>query len=218
MAARSGVRKTVFVMMLFIVGVIYLTVGRVIQSESTPGGEAPKLQDLGMVVFPEPQPVATFSLVDQHGERVAKPDLRDQWTIAFLGYSGCERSACAETLDALGRLVENVSGTTGTRPQLWFVSVDPKRDTPEVLQQYIQQFDLEVRAVTGTREQLETLARSLKGAFNAKPSSTGEPAIEFSEHLGVISPDAQLLAIAQPPFDAQQLAQAYRRLVAWFEG
>lgn len=217
MAARPGVRKTVFLMILFIAGILYLTLGRLVQDRITPDQEdAPQLQELGVVVFPEPQTIDTFTLLDQAGERVAKPNLRGRWTIAFLGYTGCGEAACEDVFETLGKFAANVEATTDTQPRFWFVTVDPQRDNPATLRDYLQPYDFGVRGVTGKPQELQSFARSIKGAFSPAQEAGSAARVEFSGHLAIISPNAHLVAIAQQPFESRELAEAYRQLLVWY--
>lgn len=217
MTRRSGVRKTVAVLLLLIGLVVYLTVVRLLPEQ--PDSQPPDLQQLGVIVFPEPQPIETFSLVDHDGKRVGKPDLRGQWTLAFLSYSGCEGDSCSRLLQTLAAFAETAVSTTNTQPELWFITVDPEQDDPATLKEHIQPLAVEVRGITGKRTQLKALARSLKGAFSLTPrDGAGKARIEYSSHFGLIGPNAQLLAIAQQPIDSRDLAEAYRQLVAWHGG
>jgi protein SCO1/2 len=219
MAAGTGVRRTVTVLLVLIGAVLILTIGRqfwLVDGESE-AADPPELQRFGVVVFPQPQPIEPFTLVDQRGNEVSREDLQGQWTIAFLGYSRCPEDVCRELFDTLSRFAASAAATTATTPTFWFVTVDPERDDPASLRQYLDPMELQVRGIAGERDQLQSLARSLKGSFNhVNGQSAGEPAIEFSGHLGLIAPDATLVAIAQAPVDSEKLANAYRQLVVWY--
>lgn len=220
MSRKTGIRKTVGLLLLLVVVVLILTVSRQFRTDDdeSKAGPPPELQQLGVIAFPEPQPIAPFTLTDHTGEEVDLTDLEGQWTLAFLGYTGCLDAECENLFALLAEFTGSAIAGTGTAPRFWYVTVDPEQDGAEVLERYLEPLELDIRGVTGERKQLESFVRSLKGSFASTDDdlSDGEPGIEFSDHLGIIAPDGKLVAIAQPPFDSQRLTDAYRRLVAWY--
>lgn len=221
MAAQAGVRKTVALLLVLVAVVLAITVGRQfwLPDEDPQTAAAPVLQQLGVVVFPEPQPVEPFTLTDQTGAEVSREDLEGQWTLAFLGYTGCPEAICGQLFETLAQFAARIDATSAPIPAFWFATADPERDNADTLMRYLEPRPLDVRGLTGEREELLSFARSLKGSFSAAAGDPLEddPEVEFSGHLGLIAPDASLVAIAQAPIDSERLANAYRQLVTWYE-
>ena len=120
------------------------------------------------VMYPNPLPVAEFSLQRTDGTQLDQSGLRGHWTIAFFGFTHCP-DICPTTLATFKQVWAELGrqGITD-RVQFLFVSVDPERDTPEKLAAYVEFFSRDFVAATGPDEQLNRLTRSLGIALCAR--------------------------------------------------
>lgn len=102
-----------------------------------------------------------FSLIDFNGERRSLADFKGQVVVMFFGYTQCP-DVCPTTMLEMAQVKQQL-GADGGKIQVLFVSVDPDRDTPEVLKQYMQAFDPSFLALYAeTPEHLAALARDFK--------------------------------------------------------
>ncbi|HMN22309.1 MAG TPA: SCO family protein [Ottowia sp.] len=102
-----------------------------------------------------------FSLVDFNGQPRTLQDFKGKAVVVFFGYTHCP-DVCPTTMAELAQ-VKQLLGEDGARLQVLFISVDPARDTPEVLKAYMGAFDPSFLALyTDSPEKLETLARDFK--------------------------------------------------------
>ena len=101
-------------------------------------------------------------------------------------------------------------------PRVWLISVDPERDTPDVLQQYVEYFGEDFRSATGAPEAIEHLASQLNIAYFVEPHEEGDTTytVDHSSAVLVINPDAELFALASAPLDPVQLANDLENLQA----
>lgn len=100
-----------------------------------------------------------FDLVDQEGRAVRDEDLRGKWQLVFFGFTHCP-DICPMALTNISAVLQEL-GPEATRDlQPLLVTVDPERDTPPVLKDYLASFDPRILALTGTPEQT---AAALKG-------------------------------------------------------
>ena len=106
-----------------------------------------------------------FQLVDQTGRAVDESILQDRWTAVFFGFTHCP-DYCPTTLHAL-RAAKEAMGERGDDLQIVFVTIDPERDTPELLGDYLQtrSFPEGVIGLTGTPEQVATAARAYRAHY-----------------------------------------------------
>ncbi len=145
----------VAVLMLLVLGV---AVG-FLQSNGAPT----QIQQGGPVVVP-------FQLVDQHGNAVSERSLLGRPAVLFFGFTYCP-DVCPVTLaslsSALGKMGNSADGIG-----VFFVSVDPERDTPDVLRTYLAAFDPRIRGLTGASAQIAALAKSF-GIYQAKVDTGG---------------------------------------------
>jgi protein SCO1/2 len=96
--------------------------------------------------------IANFTLIDQFGRRFALADYVGHPLVLFFGYSHCG-DVCPLTLEKLEH-AKSALGVDATPLQVVFITVDPQRDTPEVLRRYIATFDPTFIALTGSRDRL----------------------------------------------------------------
>ena len=153
--------------------------------------------------LPEPRPVADFELLDEHGRVLTREAFRERWSLVFTGFTNCP-DICPTTLALLaavaGRLREH-----GGDLQTVFVSVDPERDTPEVLAQYVGHFDEQMIGITGTQAQIDSLCDGLGLAHVRNPGPGGAYTVDHSTALVLIDPKVRIAAYFRPPHDVDAL-------------
>lgn len=163
-------------------------------------------------VLPSPQPVARFQLVDQHGQAFSNANLLGSWTIVFSGFTYCP-DICPLTL---GQLQAAERQMTSTRQhKLVFLSVDPKRDTPASLKQYLHWFEPEWIGLTGNLGELSTLLDSLGLARVRIPALNDDNySIEHSTAIVLLDPQGRKAGYWKAPLDSAQLAADFSALPA----
>ena len=107
----------------------------------------------------------TLSLTDQHGQPRTLADFKGKVTLVFFGFTQCP-DVCPSTMAELAQIRAKL-GADGNRVQGVFVTLDPERDTPELLQAYLSGFDPSFIALRGTLEQTAAAAKEFK-VFYAK--------------------------------------------------
>ena len=111
-----------------------------------------------------------LSLPDQNGQPRTLADFKGKVTVVFFGYTQCP-DVCPTTMVELAQ-VKKALGKDGERVQGVFVSVDPERDTPEILKAYMASFDPSFVALRGTLEQAQAAAKEFKVFFAKVPGKT----------------------------------------------
>jgi protein SCO1/2 len=111
-----------------------------------------------------------LSLTDADGRRRTLADFKGKVTLVFFGYTQCP-DVCPTTLGELAA-VKRELGQDGERVQGVFVSVDPQRDTPQVLKAYVGAFDPGFVALRGSDEETQAAARNFKVFFARVPGKT----------------------------------------------
>ncbi|MFN4281408.1 MAG: SCO family protein [Alphaproteobacteria bacterium] len=109
----------------------------------------------------------SFSLVDHTGEAVTDKDYRGKPHLRFFGFTHCP-DVCPTTLSWLADLVEQSGGDV----PILLVSVDPERDTPEVLADYVSSFGPNIVGLTGTVDQIDAVVKSW-GAYSKRVPQEG---------------------------------------------
>lgn len=156
----------------------------------------PELQS-GFIV-PLPNALPEFSLLDQTGGLVNADTFRGQWDLVFFGFTNCP-DICPTTLQVLANARRELidAGATSV-PRIVLVSVDPERDTPELLGQYVSYFGEGNLGVTGTLEGIKTLTAAL-GIYFEKSLTDDGYGVDHSAAVLVINPDGEFSALFSAP-------------------
>ncbi|RZJ15968.1 MAG: SCO family protein [Haliea sp.] len=111
-----------------------------------------------------------FELTDHNGQPRSLKDFRGKLVVLFFGYTQCP-DVCPTSMTELAE-AKRLLGPAGDKLQGLFVTVDPDRDTPEVLKAYMANFDPTFLALRGTPEQLEAMAKEYKVYFKKAEGKT----------------------------------------------
>jgi protein SCO1/2 len=152
--------------------------------------------------LPEPRPLAEFALTDQHGQPFTRAEMRGRWTVVFTGFTNCP-DICPLTIAMLAQLRQRLARDD---LRFLFVSVDPERDTPEVIARYLAHFDPALSGATGPRAQVEAFTAGLGLAQVVNPGVGDEYTVDHSTALVLIDPEARLAGYFSAPHEPDALA------------
>lgn len=147
-------------------------------------------------------PVEAFDLVDHTGAPFTREDLQGRWTVLFSGFTHCP-DICPATLGILKAAGKNLGDRD--RLQTVFVTVDPERDTPERMAEYLALFDEKWIGLTGERTELNRLLDSLQMAYVRVPTGNGEYTMDHATAVALIDPQVRMAAFWRAPLDAGEL-------------
>ena len=158
--------------------------------------------------------LADFSLIDNQGRGFGTANLRGHWSLMFFGYTNCP-DYCPTTLTTLAALEKQLrTAKTVAPPQVIFVSVDAKRDTPAQLNQFVPNFDPGFIGLTAADQPaIEALAKKWGVAVNIQYAANGDYIVDHSAEIFVIDPAGNLAAILTGPFTLDALESDYQRIV-----
>jgi protein SCO1/2 len=174
----------------------------------SPAGNRPPLQVVRL--FDPPRALPPFSLRQSDGTRLVPGELKGHWTLVFLGFTHCP-DVCPTTLAQLaGAQKQWAALPEASRPRVLFVSVDPERDTPDLIGEYAHGFHRDTLAATADVPALEAFARSLSMVFAKVPAGGDAPAgqytMDHSASMAVLDPQGRMTGVIQPPFDPKAIA------------
>jgi protein SCO1/2 len=159
------------------------------------------------------RPLADFSLIDNHGRPFGPAELRGHWSLMFFGYTQCP-DFCPATLTTLAAVKKQLAANAVDPPQVIFVSVDAKRDTPAQLNRYVPNFDPAFVGLTAADQAgIEAIAKGWGIAVAIQFAANGDYIVNHSEAIFVIDPDGNLAAILTGPFTVDALQGDFRRIV-----
>ena len=153
------------------------------------------------IVYPQPRILADFQLERADtGEPLTLDDWRGQWSLAFIGFTHCP-DACPQTLAQYREIERLWPQERGPVPTLYFVSVDPERDTPQALVEYSRYFSPDIVPARGSHEQLEQFTRQLNLFYVQTPLSNapGDYTVDHTTYLVVINPQGRLAGFFRSP-------------------
>jgi protein SCO1/2 len=150
-------------------------------------------------VLPAPTPLPEFSLTDQFGDTVNGDTFRDYWNLVFFGFTHCP-DICPATLQILA-MAKSELADAGQEPlpRIVLVSVDPERDTPELIGDYVDYFGDDNLGITGSLEELMKLTSGLGIYFEKQPAEGDDYAVDHSAAVLVINPDGGFHALFSGP-------------------
>lgn len=166
----------------------------------------------GVILFPQPLPVQSFSFINQHGETVTQQHLQNRWKLVFFGYTHCP-DICPTTLMNLSRVWKTLTEDTRHHWQVILVSVDPKRDTPDVLKPYMNYFHPDFWSLTGNDDALAKMAADLTAFYSRVKYDGGMTYLmDHSANIAILDKQWRYRGYIAPPFDRQRLLPMLERL------
>ena len=153
-----------------------------------------------------------FSLPDQDGQLRRLQDFRGKIVVLFFGYTQCP-DVCPTTMTELAQ-VKKLLGAEGDKLQVLFVTIDPERDTPQVLKGYMANFDPGFVALRGSPEQLAAMAKDFKVFYKKVDGKTPTSySMDHSAASYVYDTKGQLRLYTRYGTGAQPLASDIRLLL-----
>lgn len=154
-----------------------------------------------------------FSLTNHKGETVTDATFRDRYMLVFFGYGYCpdvcptELANMAAAMDYLGPAADKV--------QPIFISVDPARDTPEYLAQYVSHFHPKLVGLTGTESEIQKVAKAYRVFYAKVPSEKPDDyLVNHSSFVYLMGPDGAYVAMFRHQTDPKEMANAIAEFVA----
>lgn len=152
--------------------------------------------------YKQAKEIQDFNLQDQHGNTVTKRDLLEQWTLIFLGYTSCP-DICPMTLVKLTELHAELAQQHNVK--VWFVSVDPNRDTQQQRKAYIDYFNSDFKAVSAEHANLFPFVRNIGLIYAINNSKETEYYVDHSASVALINPEGNLSGIFKAKFAANEV-------------
>ncbi len=198
MARRIAVAAVV-VLLLAGLGGLWLSRSRVSQP-----GSGPELAQLSIS--------AHFTLVDQSGQTVTPASYRGRWLLVYFGYTTCP-DVCPTTLQMISRALAAL-GTRASQVVPLFITVDPARDTPQVLAGYTSLFDKRIVGLTGSQTQVTAAEQAFRVYAAKVPQPGGSYLMDHTSFIYLIDPDGHLRALFGSDATAATLAARLHAVLA----
>jgi protein SCO1/2 len=172
------------------------------------------LPEIGGFVLAEPRAL-DFALVDSEGQPFGPHDFTGHWSFLYFGFTHCP-DVCPLSLIELTELKKKLEAQApDVAAEYFLVSVDPARDTPQVMKDYVTYFDPAFRGLTGEPEQVAELAKAVGAIYFVPPGQSSESyVVSHSSNVTLIDPQGRLHAVFTSPHTPQQLAEDFAKVLA----
>ena len=132
-----------------------------------------------------------FSLIDHNGNRVTEADFLGRWQLVFFGFTYCP-DVCPTTLAYMANVLDRFGGEV-ERVAPIFITVDPSRDTPEVMAEYVQAFHPKLVGLTGSEAAVAAAAQSFRVYYEKMEEETAPDGylMAHSGHIYLMTPEGR---------------------------
>lgn len=174
--------------------------------------------DFEATVFPEARELIPFKLVDHDNRPFTPVQLKQKWSLLFFGFTHCP-DVCPTTLKVLQDFWQELSPLVRDKTQVVFITVDPNRDPPATMKEYVQFFEPSFIGVTGDLGQITAFTRSLGILYEYVSMGKGKNnyGVNHSAQIILIDPQARLRAVFPPPHDADEMAKNYNTIFDFYK-
>ncbi|WP_445360781.1 SCO family protein [Microbulbifer sp. EKSA005] len=211
---KRGIRITVIILLVLILAVLAGFIHKLGQPRIITDEE---LRINGTVKLQRPRIIEDIQLLSDDSRDFYTKDFQGKWTLVFFGFTHCP-DICPTTLSTLNNFYNTLDESTRASTDVVLVSVDPSRDKPEQLGQYVRYFNSEFRGITGDFFKLKKFATQLNVPFNKVSLAEGGYTIDHGSQVVLINPRGHYHAFFKAPLDPAKMKLTYRSIRATFNG
>jgi len=162
---------------------------------------------------PTPTPIGgPFELVDQYGHVVTDKTFAGKPSVIFFGYTSCP-DVCPATLMDLTNWLKAL-GPAADKLNVLFISIDPERDRPAHLREFLSSFDPRIRGLTGTNEQIAAVATEYKVYYKRISEKDGDYTMDHSGAMYLMDSAGRFVAPLSWQTDGNLAIERLRSLAA----
>ena len=197
---------------LFVIAAFAAAIGLWLGQHFLTAPAQPKLENA--VLYPSPRTIPEFHLTQTNGAPLTLDSWRGRWDVVYFGYTSCP-DVCPTTLATFKAAWRELqSRKLDGNVRFNFISVDPQRDTADVLGKYVSFFNPDFVAATGSDEELTRLTRSLGLLYTRTTDAKGNIEVDHSGSAVIVDPKGDLIGLFRPPFEAKAVAADITTLMA----
>lgn len=175
-------------------------------------------QEIEDYLFWEAKELSDFKLIGAGNKTLGLNDLKGKWSFIFFGYIHCP-DVCPLTMGILGKAFKFIEKDPAAFQEIQgiFVSVDPKRDTPELAKEYASYFSSKFTGVTGDTAQIDAFSRQMSAlyAIEAKDAE-GNYLVTHNSTVFLVDPQGRLYARFPPPQLPEEIAGVFIKIRTFY--
>jgi protein SCO1/2 len=150
-----------------------------------------------------------FRLVDQNGRARTDADFRGRWMWVYFGYTNCP-DVCPTTLSLMSEVLRQLGGRANRIAPI-FITLDPARDTPQILKLYLSSFDPRFIGLTGSEAEIAAVAKEYRVWRVKRPLKGGGYAVDHSSVICLMDPSGKFVAVSDTSQTPEQIADDLRQ-------
>jgi protein SCO1 len=154
-----------------------------------------------------------FALTDNNGRRVTEKDFQGRHMLVFFGFTACP-DICPASLQLISAVLDNL-GPKADRIAPIFISVDPERDTPEKLAEYVKNFNPRFIGLTGTPEEIASVAKAYRVYYKKVPNTEvpGDYSMDHTSIMYLMGPDGEYVTHFTPTTSVDDMTAKLDKLL-----
>jgi cytochrome oxidase Cu insertion factor (SCO1/SenC/PrrC family) len=171
--------------------------------------ESSRVPGLGRIVTSgAPDVGGPFTLTDHNGKTVTDRDFRGRYMLIYFGYSFCP-DVCPTTLGVMAEALQKAGGKA-QRIAPVFITIDPERDTPQVLGDYMKAFGPQFIGLTGSPAAIKDVEKKYRVYAAKRPLDKGGYGMDHSSVLYLMGPDGKMISFYDEAISPDELAKDLR--------
>jgi len=178
----------IFLLLVVTTVMLVVTKNRITNDVQMSSGEGENIANIG----------GNFTLTNQDGATISDKDFRGRVMMVFFGFTHCP-DICPTTAASFGKILESLGDKANMVAPI-FITVDPQRDTPTVLKEYLGNFDKRIIGLTGSEEQTKQVAYAYKAYFAKSNTAAGDESVDHSGFIYLM--DKNGAYVQHFPYDA----------------
>jgi protein SCO1/2 len=153
-----------------------------------------------------------FTLKTTDGKTVTDQTYHGKWVAVFFGYTSCP-DACPTALSNMTVTLEKLGKDAG-KIQPLFITVDPDRDTSQVLSAFLDSFDHRIVGLSGTRAQIDATAQAYRAFYQLHKEQGDNYVVDHSAYFYLMDPDGNFADVVEGTTPGEQMADRISKLIA----
>ena len=165
-------------------------------------------------LFPQGKSFSGFQLTSHRQNPWQAEQFKGNYSVVFFGFANCP-DICPTTLLEMQKVDKKLKASGTTPPEFIFVSVDPDRDSPETLKDYIEYFNPEFHALTGDAANILSIASQLGVAYHVEEHEAGDLVydVDHASALFVINPQGERIGLFPAPHQVDSITADLIQLI-----
>lgn len=155
-----------------------------------------------------------FTLTDQNGRKVSEKDFLGRYMLVFFGFTYCP-DICPTELQVMATALDRLSPAMAAKIQPLFVSIDPARDTPAAMAEYVAQFHPAIVGLTGSPAQVDAAAKAFRIYYAKAPGGDADSyMMDHTTYTYLMGPKGEFLTVFARGTTAEDMAAAVSKFVS----